>query len=78
MTMDNRLSSAGDQSPYRLVVKARTQTGRKKGYCWEIVRDNVTNHVVRQSPEAYGTMEEAHACGVAILNQTPSKRSTRP
>jgi hypothetical protein len=72
MTLHNALTNTGYQQPYRLVIKARTRTGPKKGYFWEIIRDNVTDNLIQQSSESYSTMEEAYDCGSVILRRTQS------
>jgi hypothetical protein len=53
---------------YRVVVKART-AGRK-GFVWEIHRnDDHTQHLVSRSEGSYRTMEEAYSAGTIALKQ---------
>ena len=58
-----------DETPYRLVVRAKTSSGSKKGYIWEIVREDEERRVVRASSAAYKSMEEAYTQGAMALKQ---------
>jgi hypothetical protein len=54
---------------YRLVVIARTSSGSKKGYFWEIVREDEERRVVHTSSAAYKSMEEAYTNGAMALEE---------
>jgi len=77
MTLDNPVSGFNYQPPHRLIVKARSPTGTRKGYFWEIVRDNQAQGVIQRSSESYRSMEEAYEFGAVILSQTLAKSLTR-
>jgi hypothetical protein len=64
-----RLGAMVYHAPPRLVVKRRTRTGVKKGYFWEILRDNSSDSIIQQSCDSYGTMEEAYIQGSAVLKR---------
>jgi hypothetical protein len=59
----------GYETPYRVVVRARTSSGSKKGYIWEIVREDEERRVVHASSISYKSMEEAHTDGVMALKE---------
>lgn len=65
----SRIGAMVYKAPPRLVVKPRTRTGVKKGYFWEIIQDNSSESIVRQSCDSYRTMEEAYVHGAAVLNK---------
>ncbi len=69
MTNSLQQKSGEYQTSYRLVVRARTSSGSKKGYVWEIVRENEERRVVRASSAAYKSMEEAHTNGAMALKE---------
>jgi hypothetical protein len=66
---------AGDSRPeYRLVVGATKHGARS--YVWAIVRDDDrASGPVRQSPEPYRSMEDAHAAGVIALRNFRAQRA---
>ena len=67
------LSSRLFQSPFRLVVKARTPIGRKSGFVWEIVRNNTAQPVVARSSVSYSSMEEAYEHGAIEIKRLRRK-----
>jgi hypothetical protein len=76
MTSDNPLSGTSYLPPHRLIVRARLPSGAKNGYFWEIIRDDDTHNLVRQSSESFKTMEEAYTVGSVILNKSLTKNIT--
>src|ERR1700722_860909 len=73
MTSDNPLSGTNYQPPHRLIVKARSLSGAKRGYCWQIVRDNDEHSVIRQSSESFRSMEEAYTIGAVMLKRSVTR-----
>ena len=59
----------GYETPYRVVVRARTSSGSKKGYIWEIVCEDEELRVVRASSVSYKSMEEAYTNGAMALKE---------
>ena len=56
------------QSPFRLMVKARTPIGRKSGFVWEIIRNDTEQRVVSRSSVSYSSMEDACEHGAIEIN----------
>jgi hypothetical protein len=54
------------KAPFRLVVKARSSSGRK-AFMWEIVRGNGQETSIQQSSESFKTMAEAYDHGSVAL-----------
>ena len=58
------------QSPFRLMVKARTPIGRKSGFVWEIVRnDTEQQQVVSRSSVSFSSMEDAYEHGAIEIKR---------
>jgi len=55
--------------PPRLMVKGRSQSGSRKGYFWQIARDDGADSVPKESGCSYRTMEEAYIPGSAALRR---------
>jgi hypothetical protein len=71
LSANSPIPPAGAFSGFRLVVKARA-SGRK-GYIWEIVREDPhPQPVVDRSPGSYTTMEAAYTHGSVALAQVRS------
>jgi hypothetical protein len=76
MKSEHPLSGTNYQPPHRLIVRARSPSGAKNGYFWEIVRDNESHSIIRQSSESFRSMEEAYTLGSVVLNRTLTKGIT--
>ena len=57
------------QSPFRLMVKARTPIGRKSGFVWEIIRNDTEQQVVVRSSVSYSSMEDAYEHGAIEIKR---------
>jgi hypothetical protein len=65
------MQSSGPDHPefkadYRLVVKARSSSGRK-GFIWEIVSGEAKQTCIQRSSESFKTMEDAYTQGSVAL-----------
>jgi hypothetical protein len=68
------LSSRLFQSPFRLVVKARTPIGGKKSrFVWEIIRNGREWRVVARSSVSYTSMEEPYEHGAIEIKRLRRK-----
>jgi hypothetical protein len=61
--------NASDINEFYHVVVRRGAVGRKP-YVWEI-KEKRTEQVLRTSPEAFASMEEAHIAGMAAIVKLP-------
>jgi hypothetical protein len=73
LTWTNRSGATVYEFPPRLIVRAATQVGVKTAYIWQIVRDNGSDRVLRESSDPFRTMEEAYSQGAIILRDTCTK-----